>query len=80
MPPTNTPERRNDIGGKFTNVIAFSIITLFVGVAWATANQGNEKATKNSERIAIVETYFKTMTEDVSDIKDILKDMQRVRL
>lgn len=69
MSETRPKERRNDIGVKIGLILAGILFT----AAWNSANAGAEKATINSERIAVVETYMITMSEDVREIKDILK-------
>lgn len=73
-----TEDRRNDIGYKatltvFTGVVAI-LLGLFIHSAWATANEGIVKASANEVKLAGIEQCLINMSENVKDIKQILKE------
>lgn len=70
-------QRRNDIGYKQTIVIFGAVVSILLGLfanaAWSQANLGNEKASALESRVAVLETYYKSFSNDFQEIKDILK-------
>jgi cytochrome bd-type quinol oxidase subunit 1 len=68
-----TDDRRNDIGSKSMYAIVVVILTLFIHVAWATANSGKDLAHKNEVKIATMEAFIETTKDDIGEIKLLLK-------
>lgn len=77
---TKVIDRRNDVNGKYGNMIVSSVIALFVFVAWATAGMGYQKASDNGERITHLEASFEhnnsllvLIREDIKEFQDMFK-------
>ncbi len=70
-------ERRDDVGGKvLTGVrggLIMLLLTLFVNAAWATANEGKNKAYEIGERMTAMESKFSSFQSDLAEIKELLK-------
>lgn len=72
-----TQDRRDDLGGKIIVGILSSFVLLFAGMfinaSWITANEGKNKAYEVAERTTAMESNFKSLQSDLSEIKDLLR-------
>ena len=70
-------ERRNDIGYKTTFTMLTSalaiLLGLFVHAAWSTANEGQKIGHLHETRITRVESKFDAISNDLNEIKLLLK-------
>lgn len=66
-------DRRNDVGMKMANAVVVVILSLFIHVAWATANSGRILAHNNEVKIAKMEAFIATTKDDINEIKLLLK-------